>query len=68
MVRHVTHQGITPPRESELEGGFWGHLPHLEPKGRGDHSRAEKRLRLQAVGDEAPQDPRPMVKAGLLEV
>jgi hypothetical protein len=49
MVRHVTHQGITAHRESELEGEFWGHLHHLKPKGRGENSIAEKRLRLKAV-------------------
>jgi len=48
-VRRVTHQGITAHRESELEGEFWGHLHHLKPKGRGDNSIAEKRLRLKAV-------------------
>jgi hypothetical protein len=48
-VRRVTHQGITAHRESELEGEFWGHLHHLKPKGRGDNSMAEKRLRLKAV-------------------
>ena len=49
MVRRVTHQGITSHRESELEGEFWGHLHNLEPKGRGENSIAEKRLRLKAV-------------------
>jgi transposase len=68
MVRHVTHQGITAHRESELEGEFWGHLHHLKPKGRGENSIAEKRLRLKAVWDEVPRDPRHMVKAALLEV
>ena len=36
-------------KESELEGAFWGHLHYLEPKGRGENSIAEKRLRLKAV-------------------
>ena len=67
-VRRVTHQGITAHRESELEGEFWGHLHHLKPKGRGENSMAEKRLRLKAVGDEVPRDPRHMVKAAWLEV
>ena len=57
------------PRRSREELGrrFLGRLTDLEAKAEGDHSMSGTRWPSGGVRGGVPQDPRDMVKAGLLE-
>ncbi|WP_345035163.1 transposase [Streptomyces sannanensis] len=51
----------------ELGGMFLGRLIYLEAKAEGDNSMSGKRWPSGGIQGGAPQDPRDMAKAGLLE-
>lgn len=63
------HFVYPPQRGDEIDGTFVGYPGYLASKDQGEKSILEKRRAPKGVaGGLGPQSPRPMAKAGLLEV